>query len=195
MTTRPIDRLSKRQIRDRRAFQNMARRGVINVTGSGLSFDPATNTLENTGGETSDGGRPTWYRIILEHSDFTEAIADNEIFYYTLPAGAIVHAVVAKTTTAFDNAASGGNIDVGQAVTPTLDYFISNYLIEPAPSGTNFATATVTPYCGDMTSEWELSVRVQTPGKVPAWFTTGALSVWILVSKIGTDTPEGLPTS
>lgn len=187
----PFDRLSKRQLRDRRAWQRAARQGIINVTGTGLTYDPDTNTLENT--VTASVGTPMWTRYVIAETAFVGVTDTETVDVATMGAAEVVHAVQIKTLSRW----LIGGVPIGTSLCNIGsgaydDLFVLNYNVQEVVAADNFVVSTNNcPYSESYDGSWKVRMTLNVTSKATGDLTEGEVEVWLLTSTPDATIPLG----
>lgn len=127
---------------------------------------------------------PQWVKVTKTYTDWSAAATSNSITVYTLPAGGIVHAWKAKTSTNFQ----GGTIATYQLNSLGISgnaskYGSANYDMKSAVSATNGALVTAQYSTIDSQSATtNITATASTTGANLNAATQGSVDIWILVS-------------
>ena len=87
---------------------------------------------------------PAWFRVRKAYSDFTAAATTESIELYSLPAGAVIHAVIQKHSASF----TGGSISAyttSVGITGTLAKYAAAFNVFQAAAATTFQLTCTTP--------------------------------------------------
>lgn len=124
---------------------------------------------------------PKWIKITKSYTDFAVASLTNDIEIYSLPAGAVIHGVIIKTTQAF----TGGLITaytLSVGITGNLVKYASAFNVLQAVSDTTFQLSNniSVENWGSTTSIRASAISI-TANLDAA--TTGSVEIYLLVSK------------
>lgn len=103
------------------SFGNLKTFPVDAATGMRLvTLADLEEIVGNLTASIDEAAGPTWIQVDKTYTDFSAAATTNNIEIYSLPAGAIIHAVIVRTTTPFTGGAiSAYTLSVGITGTAT----------------------------------------------------------------------------
>ena len=137
------------------------------------------------------GGGAVWIGpYTLSYSDFSGTAAGTGTFaIYTLPAGSVIHACMAKTTTQF-SCPAGSALTMTIGVTANNSRYLAVNTLSNAPSGTNFAPASTSTAAMRATAEdfgGTTTVNAYVASGFPGFanlntYTQGAIDICFMIS-------------
>jgi hypothetical protein len=140
-------------------------------------------TLSDLAASVAPISIPRWTKYTKAYADFSAAALTNSITLFTAPAGAVIHSVKIKHSTAF----SGTGITayrVGLGIAGALQGYATDFNVFQAVTSTQFQLSNILA-SEDHGGTWDVKATATSVGaNLDAASGTGSVDIWVLISVV-----------
>lgn len=163
--------------------------GAVQIVATAATTGTRTQTLQDANGTIAlvpavigdTTVYPSWIKTTIPYTSFQTAATTNSITLLALPAGAVIHGVKIKHSTAFAGTSITA-VTVSVGVTGVLNKYASAFDVFQAVGDTIFQLSNVLGSESNGTSVNLLATATSTGANLSA-LTAGSVDIWVLLSK------------